>query len=383
MPGNARIFCAPRRSRQRGLSAGSLSSGKDSPAPGASPPGNVDPSGRRVYACGPLRFLVLSSVLLVCGPSFAQAPPASAKANEQAHASFARGMEAYEQGRFRAAIEHFKEADRLAPSPRLSFNIALSYERMSDGPNALAAYRDYLRRSPEAANVPTTSVRIAELELELQKSGVQQLTVLSDPTGANVLIDDLSRGVTPWTGELPPGPHRVLLRARGYSDTAQSFELPARHAIDLIYTLEPVASTPVAAVPLAPPSPAWAPVVAASPPPPVPADVQQPAQVQWWTWAALGSSAAALIGAGAFELSRRQLETELHGDELTQTDTPETYDRMLARRTAARVCLGTGLALGALGGVSLYFDLRRKEGSAGVGFACAGGECTAFTRGYW
>jgi tetratricopeptide (TPR) repeat protein len=340
-----------------------------------------------------LRFLVLSSVLLVSLPSFAQAPPAPAKANEQAHASFARGMEAYEQRRFRAAIEHFKEADRLAPSPRLSFNIALSYERMSDGPNALAAYRDYLRRSPEAANVPTTSVRIAELELELQKSGVQQLSVLSDPAGANVLIDELSRGVTPWTGELPPGPHRVLLRARGYADTAQSFELPPRHAIDLIYTLEPIApapgpaaplaEAPLAAAPLAPPAASWAPVAAPSPPPAAPADAQQPAQVQWWTWAALGSSAAALIGAGAFELSRRHLQTELHGDELTQMDTLDTYDQMLARRTTARVLLGTGLALGALGGVSLYFDLRRKDGAGGVGFACAGGECTAFTRGYW
>jgi len=355
-------------------------------------------------------------------------------------------MDAYRRGHFRAAIEHFKEADRLAPSPRLSFNVALSYERMADAPNALAAYRDYLRRAPEAANVQTTSVRIAELELELQKSGVQQLSVLSHPAGANVLIDDLSRGVTPWTGELPPGPHRLLLRARGYADTVRSFELPVRHAIDLIYSLEPVAGAPVGVAPVAgapvgdapgagapvavapdagapvavaPLEPAQAALVApevVAPAPevvapasgivtPAPAVVtpalppvaaattslsalppaaQERAEVRWWTWAVLGGSAGALIGAGAFELSRRHLETELDGGtDLVQPDVPDAYDTMLSRRTASRVFLGTGLVLGALGGVSLYFDLRRKEGGTDVGIACAAGECTAFTRGYW
>ena len=313
-----------------------------------------------------MRFLLLSSVLLVGAPSFAQAPPASAQVNQQAHASFARGMEAFEQGHFRAAVEHFKEADRLAPSPRLSFNVALSYERMADTPNALAAYRDYLRRAPEANNVQTTSARVAELELELQKSGVQQLSVLSEPAGANVLIDDLSRGVTPWTGELPPGPHRLRLRARGFVDASQSFELPADHAIDLVHQLEPIVLAQFAAAPIS------APLVA---------PLAEEPEVRWWTWTALGSSVAALIGAGAFELSRRHLEAATR-DEPEQVATAGTYDSMLSRRTASRVFLGTGLVLGALGGVSLYYDLRR-EGGAGVGFACAAGECGAYTRGYW
>ena len=287
-------------------------------------------------------------------------------------------MEAYDHGHFRAAIEHFKEADRLAPSPRLSFNIALAYERMDDVPNALAAYRDFLRRSPEAENVQPTSVRVAELELELQKSGVQQLTVLSDPKGATVLIDELSRGVTPWTGELPPGPHRLTLRARGYLDGAHDFVLPARHAIDLSFPLEPAPAAP-------PPS-----TIAASPGPVVPAPVMPPVEpvsaepepaVHWWTWTAFGASAAALIGAGAFEISRRHLETAAnHGN---QPDTLETWDEMLEQRTLSRVFLGTGLALGALGGVSLYLDLRRGEARPEVGLACGPSQCGAFAQGYW
>jgi hypothetical protein len=234
------------------------------------------------------------------------------------------------------------------------------------------------------------------------------------------------------------------LRARGYADTLRSFELPVRHAIDLIYSLEPVAPAVAAVAPLVPapgvvaptpalvaptpavvaptpavvaptpagvaPTPAGvapapvlltpAPVAVAPTPavvaptlPPVaaattslsalPPAAQEPAEVRWWTWTVLGGSAAALIGAGAFELSRRHLESEASSHDLEQPDIPDTWDTMLSRRTASRVFLGTGLVLGALGGVSLYFDLRRKEGGTDVGIACADGECTAFTRGYW
>jgi tetratricopeptide (TPR) repeat protein len=289
-------------------------------------------------------------------------------------------MEAYDHGHFRAAIEHFKEADRLAPSPRLSFNIALAYERMDDVPNALAAYRDFLRRSPEAENVQPTSVRVAELELELQKSGVQQLTVLSDPKGATVLIDELSRGVTPWTGELPPGPHRLTLRARNYRDNVQDFVLPTRHAIDLSFPLEQLPAPPpsnvvaVASAPVTTPAPALPGVE--------PGRAEMEPAVHWWTWTAFGASAAALIGAGAFEVSRRHLESEARRHPSTD-ETVDTWNQMLDQRTLSRVFLGTGLALGALGGVSLYFDLKRREVSPEVGLACGPSQCGAFAQGVW
>jgi tetratricopeptide (TPR) repeat protein len=303
---------------------------------------------------------------LVCPPSFAQTPDV---VNDEARTSFASGMEAFQQGRFRAAVEYFKEADRLAPSARLSFNIALTYERMGDAPNALAAYRDYLRRAPHAENARETSVRISELELELQKSGVQQLSVLSTPTGATVLVDDISRGVTPWTGEMPPGAHRLTLRSRGYDDLHQDFDLSPRHSVDLAYQLhltEPHIPPPTGSLALATPSPEPAP------------------GVEWWTWAAFGGSAALLLGSGAFELSRRHLESDLKGSTEPQVDSKGTYDQMTSRKTTARVLLGSGAALGVLGGVSLYLDLTRKASNGTtLGLACAGGDCQAVARGFW
>jgi tetratricopeptide (TPR) repeat protein len=309
-------------------------------------------------------FLLVS---LLGVPAFADTPTASFAQVSGARASFEQGMAAYAQGRFRAAVEHFKEADRLAPSPRLSFNIAQAYEQMQDGPNALAAYRDYLRRSPDADNTAETSLRIAELELELQRSGVQQLSVLSTPAGATVIVDDISRGVSPWTAELPPGPHRLLLRLRGYDEYTQSFELPARHAIDLVASLTPLA---------APPPPA----LASAPPPPAPA--QGSPAPRWWTWAALGGAAALLLGSGAFELSRRSLEKDAGRPDQSQIDSGQSYAAMDRRKTTSRILLGAGVAVGAVGGVSLYFDLvRRDRARTTLGLGCAGSECGALVQG--
>jgi tetratricopeptide (TPR) repeat protein len=306
-------------------------------------------------------------VLLLSTASLAETPDAREAELSGARASFEQGMQAFEQGRFRGAVEHFKEADRLAPSPLLSFNIALAYERMRDGPGALAAYRDYLRRAPAAENAASTSIRISELELELQVSGVQQVSVLSTPPGATLSIDEVPRGMAPWTGELPPGPHVLTLRLRGYEDLVQSFELPARHSIDLTPRLRPVAHQPANA-PL--------PRAAAERTRAAPA-------VRWWSWAAFGGSFAALLGSGAFELTRRGLEHDAEHEEF-QLDARNKYDAMQSRKTTSRVLLATSVALGALGGVSLYLDLTRRERTeAALGLACEAEQCQALARGKW
>jgi tetratricopeptide (TPR) repeat protein len=316
------------------------------------------------------RSFLLASLL--CATGFAQTPSATLAETSGAKASFEQGMEAYRNGRYRAAIEHFQEADRLAPSPRLSFNVARAYEEMEDGPHALAAYRDYLRRLPSAENAAETSIRISELELDLQKTGVQQLSVIATPAGATVIIDDVSRGVSPWTGELSPGSHRLQLRLRGYSDFSQSFELPARHAIDLVPSLVPLASPPAPHV---------------EPLPPAPLAVHDSPGPRWWTWTLFGGSAALLLGSGALELSRRSYEHSANNNRV-QIPSSEAYDTMTSRMIAARVLLGAGVLMGAAGGVSLYFDLRGSRRSADTAstrwsLACGADECLALAGGTW
>ncbi len=307
---------------------------------------------------------VVCVVLLSCAPCLAQ-DPSSTPVNPEAQVQFERGVGAYEEGRYRDAVDRFKEADRLAPSPLLSFNIAKVYERMQDPKSALAAYREYLRRLPDADNRLETSQRISELELTLQKQGIQQVTIVTSPPGATVLIDDVARGVTPWTGELSPGPHRLALRLAEHGDATRTFELPARHAIDIELTLAPAP----------PPPPALAP---APRPTPLPEASLAPS---WWTWTLFGGSAALLAGSGAFELSRRSAESSAVKNPV-QIDSQREWDAMERRQLVARVLLGSGLVVGAIGGVSLYFDLRRPaQERARVGLACEGDGCRVLARG--
>jgi tetratricopeptide (TPR) repeat protein len=316
------------------------------------------------------------------------APPVaddSQSVNPEARLYFERGVRAFETGRFREAVELFRRADRVEPSPLLSFNVAHAYERMKDDTSALAAYREYLRRLPRAQNRFEVSQRIAELELALQRRGIMQLSVLSEPPGATLLIDGAALGVTPWTGELAPGRHVVLARLRGYGDVEQIVELPVRHALDVLLKL----GAPAAPAATAPPA-------RHEPPHPI---RREPAAARgatrdtaaeawaapsWWTWALLGSSGALLLGAGAFELSRRDLEEDAR-QEPRQIDYRNELEAMEARQATARVLLGVGAAVALVGGVSLYLDLSARKGERApqTALACTAGSCQLALRSRW
>ncbi len=295
------------------------------------------------------------------------APDAAPRPDPEAQARFDAGVTAYQEGRFRDAVERFKEADGLAPSALLSFNIAKVYERMGDNRNALASYRDYLRRLPAAENRHAVRERIGALEKALSATGVQQLTVLSTPRGATVSIDNVSRGVTPWTGELIPGPHTLELRLSGYRQVVTEIELPAEHAIDL--------DTPLVAEAAATES-APAPVSATDAPAPVPVAHELDRAPRWWTWALFGGSALALTGAGAFELARSDLEGEARRSQV-QVEHLEKFEAMEQRQTVARVFLGVGLVAAIAGGASLFLDLQEAEATPpGVAIGCLPTGCT-------
>ena len=150
-----------------------------------------------------------------------------------AKSKYQEGAAAYSAGHFKDAVDLFLAADRLAPSAPLSFNIARAYEKLADDAGALRWYRDYLRRNPEASNAATVRPLIAALAESLRKKGVQQLTVITSPPGATLGVDDQPVGITPWTGELSPGAHHLLLSLRGYADSESNLSLAADQPLDV------------------------------------------------------------------------------------------------------------------------------------------------------
>jgi tetratricopeptide (TPR) repeat protein len=323
------------------------------------------------------RGLWLLAALAWSIPSLGQGEAAdAARTSPEAQARYEAGVAAYEEGRYREAVERFKEADQLAPSPLLSFNIAKVYERMADNRSALAWYRDYLRRLPAAGNRAAVRERIDVLERALRATGVQQVTVLSTPSGATVSIDNMSRGVTPWTGELIPGPHTLELTLSGYREAVSEIELPAEHAIDIdtaLVVVEPVTPPAPTSAPLTPP-----PEPAASTPPDEspPPSLETTWMPRWWTWAMFGGAAAGFLGAGGFELARRDAEDQVP-KEFVQLERQEKYDSMEQRQTIARVFLGVGVVAAVAGGVSLYFDWQAAQEAANdVAFGCDADGCS-------
>jgi tetratricopeptide (TPR) repeat protein len=295
------------------------------------------------------------------GRSVAAPSGANDDTRERARAHFQRASEAYDHGRYKDAIEEFTRANEIAPSAALSYNVARAYERLGDDASALAFYRAFLRRQPSAPDRERVSERIAALESSLRKKGVQQLTVLTEPEHATVVLDDTPVGVTPWNGEVAPGQHRLVVRLSGHRDVERDVQLPADHAIDVSVTLEAERppSEAEAAAPPAPSSPA--PRREPKPESSGPADARG-ARVSVLTWTSFGIGALAFAGAAGFEISRVGAARDSR-DARTQVEAQDAYDRMESRQGAARILAGVGAVATLAGGVLLYLDLSRSRSS--------------------
>jgi tetratricopeptide (TPR) repeat protein len=306
---------------------------------------------------GGLRTWWLMALLLSAPRAWAaDAPSEQGQADTRrsdAKARYEQGVEAYSAGRFKDAVDHFLAADQLSPSAPLSFNIARAYEKLGDDSGALRWYRDYVRRSPTAANVADVAVLIARYEERLSKKGVQQLTVLSTPSGATVTIGGSPVGVTPWTGDIPPGHHKVELTLRGYSDSTTELDLGPERAQDLVIRL-----TEAPARADVPGGGAAAPVTVITQ---APSTAGQPQSEQKGGLGilpivVLGAGGAVLGGALTFEILRQSSERQAKRESM-QVPFKEKLDAMESRRTTARVLLGIGGGLVLAGGALLVVDI--------------------------
>lgn len=300
---------------------------------------------------------------------------------ELARAEYDLGAEAFAAGRFREAITHFEETNRLVPNPALAYNIALAYDSIGEVPSALRYYRDYLRALPNAEDRAEVIASIRRLEKRLAEWGVQQMTVTVKPAGAVVSVDGTRVGEAPWTGELTPGEHHLEVTAPGYAPASLDVTLTGNRSMDVRFELQ-VASGQTAA-----PS-ATAP--ARTPPPD--ADGSSPPRRQRARTAdtvalgAAGLGAGALIGALLLERSRAAAEDDAVAA-TTQVAAAAELDTIAQRRTAARVTAGIGAALVATSVVIFAVDRgasrARRGQAAALDLGCGFEACAVTLRGRW
>jgi tetratricopeptide (TPR) repeat protein len=332
---------------------------------------------------------ICAAVALLAAPHVAQAEDAdntnvssgtvAAKPLERARVRYREGVQAYKEGHFRDAIDLFLEADQLAPSAALSFNIGAAYEKLGEPAAALRWYRDYLRRAPDASDRSQVEALVSGFEHTLESSGVQQITVTSTPEGAELAVDGQSVGTTPCTFELSPGSHTLALTLAGRAPASRSVDLPADHAIDV--TVELAEAIPEAKDETQSASPvpiAVTPAVTA----PHDAHSNDGKLLTTFGWVGVAAGGAALGGALVFEFLRQSAESDAKSDH-TQIGYADKLDTMYGRQTAARVLLGVGAGLAATGGVLLWLGRSRGPAAAqtAISVTCGPGGCGSSLHG--
>jgi hypothetical protein len=255
------------------------------------------------------------------------------------------------------------EADAISPSAALSYNIARAYEKLADDAQTLRWYRNYLRLNPQANNAAEVAEYIRALSTALAKKGIQQLSVLSTPSGATVAIDGNPLGVTPLTVELPPGAHTALLSLRGYADAPSDFTLPAANPIDISVTMQPAKRSAAASAPAN---------AGAS------AGGRRFGIVPYVT---LGVAGAFLGAAGIFELSRRSAQDSAKNEQV-QRAFENDLGSIDSRRTTARVMLSVGSVLAVTGGALLLLNTRVTPESRAVVASVPGGATFGWERSF-
>jgi tetratricopeptide (TPR) repeat protein len=313
--------------------------------------------------------LVFLAAALAAPPALAEGPSSEASVEarrDAAKAKFQRGSELYDAGQYADAVHAFMEADRLSPSAALSFNIARAYERLSDTSGALRWYRDYLRRSPKAKNAAEVQQKVSALSQTMAQSGVQQVTVLSTPLGAEVVLDGRAVGVTPFTGDLALGKHRVLLTLSGYRDASHDVVLAADGPLDVSWSLDR----------------APAPLASKAAPAPAPGAMDRHSGRRFGVapWVIAGTGIVGLGGALGFELARHSHENE--AKDADQLGFKQHTDAMERDKTVARVLVGVGGALVVTGAVMLLLDQGAgSPASPRVALGCTFSGCSASARG--
>jgi tetratricopeptide (TPR) repeat protein len=155
----------------------------------------------------------------------------------EAEIRYKKGVEAFRAKRYREAADEFEKADQLAPSAAYAYNVGLALDKLGDVGGALQAYRQYLKRRLNATNAAVVLARIERLEAKLAEQGLRQVTITSEPRGAEVSIDGAAVGVTPWTSEIPAGGHRIRIALKGYAPVVRKIDLNSTRARDLDFRL--------------------------------------------------------------------------------------------------------------------------------------------------
>ena len=367
-----------------------------------------------------VRVVWVLAAMLLARPALGADDPTAV---EQAKMFFNAGAQAYEAGRFGAAVQAFQQAYALAPRPAILFSMAQAErkawyvdKRGDDLKHAIEHYHRYLdlvstggRRGDAAdalAELEPIASRLAPQETASPNGGPAEvktrLMVTSSTPGARASLDDGPVTEVPLIDDVKAGKHHVRVEADGYFDESRealaatgslsAVDVPLRERPALLSVrLDASASLsvdgrPTASTPLPRPlelpagthvititrngSEAFTREVTLERGKPASLDVNlQTSGQRTVAWVFFGAAGAAVLAGGAFaggafvkqSNAQKILSAQATGN-IPSGDVSAYQSDVSARdrwRTVAFAAFGAGVGLAAVGSVLWWFDMPR------------------------
>ncbi len=178
-------------------------------------------------------------------PGEAAAEPVPDEPKDKARALATRGQALYDEGKYLEAASTFEAAQALFAHPSNLFNAAKAWEKAAGYEKAGTTYRAYLDlyKAQNGGAAPTDAADV-ERTIELMKEkaflALPEVTIDSDPTGAEIYVDDPEKvlGQTPYTTHMPEGTHKVILKRIGHQGLERQFSVRSREPLRMTFAME-------------------------------------------------------------------------------------------------------------------------------------------------
>ncbi|MFH2007539.1 MAG: tetratricopeptide repeat protein [bacterium] len=163
---------------------------------------------------------------------------------------YLQGEGHYRQGEFAKALEQYRKALSYKRYPALLFNIAQCHRQLDQHKKAIFFYKLFLVEDPNTPNKQQVLQMIRKVEQELSAAerlrlqaerNKGQLSIVTQPPGAQVLLDKLSgkgQAVSPTVLRVKAGQHLVVLSLKGYRTEHRTVTVPSQGVALVKVTLE-------------------------------------------------------------------------------------------------------------------------------------------------
>jgi PEGA domain-containing protein len=168
-------------------------------------------------------------------PSQGQAPTGRAKpparkpdkaALDEAKRTYSAGEAAYKAGDYKSAIENFRAAQDILPTPQAGYWLALSLKGAGHVPEAIAELKTLLA-SPSSDKLGPEKLATANAALDELNKTPGTVALSTEPAGATVSVDgEVRPGASPLNVDLSPGAHTITISMQGYHSTELELEVP-------------------------------------------------------------------------------------------------------------------------------------------------------------